>query len=444
MRSPALAPVLLALALAVPAAAGPGVTIYTHDLGFVRESRTLALRGGLDTLRLEEISNRLDFSSVRLAPAAGRVRRLAYRWDVATGDELIEHARGLRVRVLSRGDRVAEGTLLSADGSWLVVRTDDGSLSTLSRAAVEAVQLSRPAGTLALKPAIEAVIDGGRGNVAAELSYLTGGLSWTAEHTLVRTGETRAVWSAVVQVENTTGRDYVDATLKLVAGEPARAAAPVRRAEPMMMMKAMADGAGAAEMTEASFADYHLYSVKGTATLRDRETQSLVMIEPRPITVAPRYLYRGGDSRGVLSQLEVVNSEKDGPGVPLPAGRVRCFQPDDSGALQFVGETTVSHTPVDEKRTLDLGYTFDLAAERRQMAERRVSDREREYDVELRLRNRKSSPVSIVVEEGIGGDTTLLKQSHPSTRKDAGTLQFTIDVPAGREVVLTYTARQRW
>jgi hypothetical protein len=444
MRNPALAPLLLALTLAGPATAGPSVTLYTHDLGFVRENRTLSVRAASDTLRLEDVSTQLDFSSVRLAPASGRLRRLAYRWDVATGDGLIEHARGQRVRVLSRGDRAVEGTLLSADGSWLVVGTDDGGLSTLSRTVVESVQLAKPPGSLALRPAIEAVLDGAHGEVAAELSYLTAGLSWTAEHTLVRTGETRAVWSAVVQVVNTTGRDYVDAALKLVAGEPSRTAAPGPRVMPMMM-RAMADGAGApaAEMSEASFADYHLYTLQGPATLRDRETQSLVMIDPRPITVTPRYLYRG-DPRGVLSQLEFVNSEKEGPGVPLPAGRVRCFQADDAGALQFVGETTVDHTPVDEKRTLDLGYAFDLAAERRQLAERRVGDREREFDVEVRLRNRKQVPASIVVEESLGGDTVLLKQSHPSTRKDSATVQFRIDVPAGREVVLTYTARQRW
>jgi len=166
---------VLALAGAHVAAAGPQVTVYSHDLGFVRESRSLNLRTGLDTLRLEDISTQLDFSSVRLAPASGRLRRLAYRWDVASGDGLIENARGQRVRVLSRGDRVAEGTLLSADGSWLVLRTDDGGLTSLARAAVEQVQLAKPSGALALKPAIEAVVEGGHGSVAAELSYLTGG-----------------------------------------------------------------------------------------------------------------------------------------------------------------------------------------------------------------------------------------------------------------------------
>ncbi len=436
---------LLVLVAAAPAAraAGPFVTVYSRDLGFVREARTLEAKSSPDTLRLENVSNRLDFTSVRLAPASGRVTRLAYRWDVASGDALIDRALGQRVRVLSRENRVAEGTLLSADGSWLVVRGDDGVLSTLARGSVDAVQLTRPGAGLALKPAIEAVLEGARGPVGAELSYLTGGLSWRAEHTLVRTGETTGQWSTRVLVDNTTGRDYVDATLKLVAGEPARAGVVVPKGAPMMM-RAMDAGAPAAEMSEAAFSEYHLYTLRGPATLRDRESQSLVLLDPRPVALAPRYLYRNGDAQGVLAQLELVNSAKSGPGAPLPAGRVRTFQADEGGALQFIGERTIEHTPVDEKLTLDVGYAFDVAAERRTTSEKRPGPRERQYAIEIRLRNRKALPVKVVVEEAIGGDTEVTAQSAPSVRKDATTLQWTLDVPAGQETVLTYSARQTW
>lgn len=444
--APALVPALaLALATAAAPAAtrdrGPFVTIYAHDLGYVREARALDARAATDTLRLEDISNRLDFSSVRLAPASGRVRRLAYRWDVATGDGLFERQLGQRVRVSCRDNRVAEGALLSADGNWLVLRADDGTLATIARGAVEQVQFARAPGTLALKPAIEAVLEGARGAVDAELSYLTGGLSWSAEHQLVRTGETTGTWSTMVQVENTTGRDYVNATVKLVAGEPAReAAAPMPRA---MLMRA-AEAAPAADMNEASFSEYHLYTLREPATLRDRESQALVMVEPRPVTLAPRYAYRNGDPQGVLAQLEIVNSSKAGPGVPLAAGRVRTFQADDAGALQFTGERSIGHVPVDEKLVLDIGYAFDLAAERRTTYEKHPGPRERVYGMEVKLRNRKSVAATVTVEEAVGGDTEVTAQSQPSVRKDAGTLQWTVAVPAGREVVLTWEARQRW
>lgn len=439
--------VLALLVLAPDArAAGPSLTVYSRDLGFVRETRTLAARGGRDTLRLEGVSNRLDFSSVRLAPAAGRVTRLAYRWDTASGDAFVEKALGQRVRVVSKGDRVTEGSLVSADGAWLVVLGDDGAVVTLSRDAVQELRLAKLPQSLSLRPAIEAVLEGAKGPTSAELSYLTGGLSWSCEHLLVRTGETAGTWSARVLVENSTGRSYDEAKLKLVAGEPARTGGMPVAPEPRMM-RTMALGAEAADggaLTEAAFADYHLYTLAGTATLRDRESQSLVMIEPRAVKLAPRYLYRGGDPRGIAIQLEMVNSARDGAGAPLPAGRVRCFQPDADRDLQFTGETNLKHTAIDEKLTLELGYAFDLAAERKTTADRRISDREREFSVEIELRNRKTAPARIVVEESIGGDMQVTAQSAPSTRKDANTVQWTLDVPAGGKVTLTYTARHRW
>lgn len=436
---------IAAVTLATAAQAGPSLTIYTHDLGFVRETRTLDLRAARDTVRLEDVSSMLDFSSVRLAPAAGRVTRLAYRWDVASGDAMIERAVGQRVRVLSRGDRVAEGVLVAADGAWLVIRGDDGSIRSQARGTVEEVALANPGRALSLKPAIEAVVEGARGSTNADLSYLTGGLSWSAEHTLVRTGENTATWGTVVQVQNTTGRAYTNARLQLVAGEPSRATPPRPKLEYAMMARVSADAGGAPDpgMSEEAFADYHLYTLNGEVTLRDRETQSLVMYDPKGVQVTPRYLYRGG-SPGVQSQLILVNDSKSGTGQPLPAGRVRFFQPDATKQLQFTGETNIGHTAADEKLTMDVGTAFDLAAERVQKTDRRISDREREYSIEIKLRNRKANSVTIVVEESLGGDITVTQQSHPSVRKDASTLQFEVVVPAGKEAVLTYTARQRW
>ena len=437
---------LLALAAVAPArAAGPAVTIYTHDLGYVRETRALDLRAATDTVRIENVSSALDFSSVRLTPrdAGAKVTRLSYRYDVASSDALLDRARGSRVRIGSRGDRVTEGTLIAADGAWLTVRAADGSIQTVSREAVETVSLANP-GSLALKPAIEAAIEGGRkGKLDCELAYLTGGLSWNAEHTVVRKGENEATWSTNVTVENNTGRDYVDAALKLVAGEPRRAPgamAPMPRAEKMMVT--MADAVQS--MPEVAFADYHLYTLPGTATLRDRESQSVAMLSPRTVKLSPRYFYRGGDPRGVTTQLVTTNENANGLGVPLAGGRVRIYEPDPSGALQFTGETTIGHTAQGEKVTLDIGQAFDLVGERKELSNKRVSDREREIAVEITLRNRKPNAVTITVQESVGGDTEITQKSQAFTRKDANTIEFEVPVPAGKEVKVTYTAHTRY
>lgn len=436
-----------AVAVAVaPPATGPRITVYTRDLAFVREVRTLDLgAAGRDTVLLSDVSRSLDVSSARLAPEGGaRVERLAWRFDVANGDELLERSLGQRVRVVTRGERVTEGTLVASDGVWLLVRLDDGTISALARTAVEDVRLARPPRGLSLRPSLEAVVDGGRGTVRAELSYLTAGMSWSAEHTVVRSGEGAATWSTAVRVENTSGVEFRDARLKLVAGEPRRAGGGQPPPMPMMRTMAMAgEAAQKADFEEAAFSEYHLYTLDRPATLRDRETQILTLIEPRAAKVRPRYFYRAG-AGGVTAQLEVTNTAAQGLGVPLPAGRVRFFERDAEGDLQFTGETTIRHTPEGDTATLDVGTVFDLTAERREVSNKRISDREREMVVEVELRNRKKTDVTIVVEEPLGSDSEILQKTHDFTRKDASTVRFDVAVKAGSVVTLRYTARVRY
>ncbi|HEY2954307.1 MAG TPA: DUF4139 domain-containing protein [Candidatus Eisenbacteria bacterium] len=427
-------------------AAAPRVTVYTHDLAFVRETRSLDLSAARDTVTIEDVPKRLDFTSVRLVPAGdARLTRLAWRFDVASGDAVIEQALGRRVRITSRGERVTEGTLVSSDPSWLVVRAEDGAIHTVALPAVETVRLANPSGDMALRPRLEAVLEArSRGRVEAELSYLAGGLSWSAEHACVRRGEGAATWSTAVTVENQSGRDFVDAALKLVAGEPRRELpVPMPVADARMDYTKVQAAAGAGPLSEQAFSEYHLYSLDRPATLRDRESQRLTMLDPRAIKVAPRYLYsRGGP--GVRTQLVVVNDAASGLGVPLPGGRVRFYEADAAGDLQFTGESSIPHTAAGEKLTLDVGQAFDLVGERRDLYRRRISDREREEAVEIKLRNRKKAEVTIVVEETVGGDSEVIQKTHDFIRKDANTIEFSIPVAPGKEAVLSYTVRVRY
>jgi hypothetical protein len=452
MKATALGTLAASLGLVIASAAAaasraPAVTVYTRDLGLVRETVALEPAAG-DTVRISDMPERLDFSSVRLVPTAGKVTRLAWRYDTESGDRMIEAARGSRVSVRSRGDRAIEGVLVTSDPMWLVVRTDDGGLSTLARQAVEEVRLVKPPAMLSVRPTLEAVIEGAGGRKSSgDIAYLTGGLSWSAEHMVIRRGENSVEWSANVTVDNTSGRDYVGADLKLVAGEPRRVMPPQPQPYVRGFASALPEASmakAAPDLSEQSFSEYHLYTLDRPATLRDREQQSLTMIAPHTVQMTPRYVYHGGDPRGVTAQLELVNDTKSGLGVPLPAGRVRIYEADASGGLQLTGETPIKHTAEGEKVTLEVGSAFDIAAERKQLDDKRISDREREYTVEISLRNRKKAAVTVRVDDPASGDVTVLKSTHDSTRPDANTLRFEVPVPAGKEVLVRYTARVRY
>src|SRR2546422_10482174 len=98
------------------------------------------------------------------------------------------------------------------------------------------------------------------------------------------------------------------------------------------------------------------------------------MIEPHAVTISPSYRYRGGDPRGVRAQLEAVNTAAVGLGVPLPAGRGGIYEPDPAGDLQFIGESSITHTAEGGKLTPEGGTPFDLAAERRGAVAKRRND----------------------------------------------------------------------
>ena len=65
-------------------------------------------------------------------------------------------------------------------------------------------------------------------------------------------------------------------------------------------------------------------------------------------------------------------------------------------------------------------------------------------EIEVKLRNRKKTNVTIVVEEPVAGDHEIVKKSHEYTHKDANTLRFEIPVAAGKEAVLDYVVRVRY
>jgi hypothetical protein len=60
------------------------------------------------------------------------------------------------------------------------------------------------------------------------------------------------------------------------------------------------------------------------------------------------------------------------------------------------------------------------------------------------LRNhKKDKDVTIRVEEHFGGDWEILEKSHKFEKIDASTARFTIDVPSGKEVIVTYRVEYR-
>ena len=96
----------------------------------------------------------------------------------------------------------------------------------------------------------------------------------------------------------------------------------------------------------------------------------------------------------------------------MPAGVLRVYQADSKGGVQFVGEDRIGHTPKDETLNVKIGNAFDVVAERKQIDFEKIASNVFEVEYEITLRNHKTTPVAVEVNEPIGGTWRILRSSH--------------------------------
>ncbi len=163
-----------------------------------------------------------------------------------------------------------------------------------------------------------------------------------------------------------------------------------------------------------------------------------------------QFYYRNAQRPGapIKDQVHVLyrfkNEEKAGLGMPMPAGTVRVYQADSKGGVQFAGEDRIDHTPKDEMISLQIGNAFDVVAERKQTDYKAISTRVIELEYEITLRNHKDIPITVEVNEPLGGDWEMLQSSYKFTKTAAFAAQFVVPVEKNGTSVLKYRVRVRW
>jgi hypothetical protein len=110
----------------------------------------------------------------------------------------------------------------------------------------------------------------------------------------------------------------------------------------------------------------------------------------------------------------------------------------------FIGEDRIEHTPKDEFLNIKIGNAFDVVAERKQTDYKKIADRVYEMAYEITLRNHKETPVTVQVNEPIGGDWEMVSSTYEAKKMDAFAAQFNVPVKANGESVVKYRIRVHW
>jgi len=430
------------------------ITIYNDGTGLVKDTRSLNFPSGQFDLKFMDVAASMDPTSVHFVslndPDAIAILEQNYEYDLVSTAALYQRHIDKQVSVLTEDGRTIDGTLLAYDGN-MVVQTADGIV--IVNNPVQVTFEALPEGLITRPTLRWSLINNGDSSHECEMSYLTTGLGWRANYVAV-VGQNDDILDLTgwVTINNNSGTAYNDATLKLVAGEVNRVQPEnVARSGGMAMLETAPMNAPGFE--EESFFEYHLYTLQRPATVLNHQQKQINLLEGEGISVDkifvfdPGYAYWGrGDTAeaDIQVRLRFMNSEDNGLGIPIPAGTLRVYKEDSSGALQFIGEDNVDHTPKDEEIEVFLGEAFDIVGERVVLDRREIRNDIWEYDVEVTIRNHKTDSVNITYWDHVWGDWEVRTSSHEYLQKDASTVEFVIPVEADGETVLTYTIRREW
>jgi hypothetical protein len=436
------------------------LTVYNSDIALVRDVRNLQLPRGTSNLRFMDIAATVNPATVHFRslsePSRVSVLEQNYEYDLLEPDKLLRKYVGRDVtliRLVQRNGATQEeevkARLLSYNSApvWQIGN------EIVTGLHADHIRFPELPGNLYSRPTLIWTLDnGGTTRHRVEASYLAGQLSWSADYvlTVARDDKTGDI-DGWVTLKNASGTSFPNARLQLVAGDLNRVKQVLGR---MAMNESRMDAAAAAPMAQEAFSDYHLYTFGRKTTINNNQTKQLSMLGGTGFPVVKRYVvegqqfyYRNAQHPGapikdvVQVFYQFKNEERSGLGMPMPAGVVRVYQSDSSGGTQFVGEDRIDHTPKDETLNLKIGNAFDVVVERKQVDFEKIAANTYEVEYAITLRNHKSTPVAVEVNEPLGATWRMLRSSHEWTKTAAWAAQFQVPVTANGSATLNYRVR---
>ena len=481
----------LAWAEGKPGDTQPALTIYNGNFFVARERFPMELKPGVNEVSYAGIAAHLEPDSVILRDPNGRALQILeqnYRNDPISQELLLSFYEGKTIDFLVQpNNQIVKGKIVRSGYVPSVNYSNGYPQTSYMQPLIEVdgvLRFGLPGQPLfpalsadsILKPTLHWAIEtNDPGAFDAEVSYVSGGMSWHADYNLVVSDKSTGKFDALdvigwVTMSNQSGKTFENARIKLLAGDVNKIQAPgVSGAIYNAEAKAMRADAMAPPVQEKSFDEFHLYTLERPTTLRDQETKQVEFVRSTGIHAQRIYVYDGAKvdqyayynreqirnepNYGTLSNPKIwvmeefKNAQANHLGMPLPKGKLRFYRRDTDGHLEFVGENEIDHTPKDETIRIYTGNAFDVVGERKR-TNYHVDSRNNWMDesFEIKVRNHKKEPVDVRVVEHMYRWTNwkLTEQSHSSNKTDAQTAEFPITIPPDGEEVVTYTVHYSW
>jgi hypothetical protein len=440
------------------------ITVYNSNIALVRDVRQLTLPAGSFRLKFMDIAATINPATVHFRsltePDKLSVIEQNYEYDLLEPAKLLHKYVGKEVTLVRTYQD--SGTTKHEEIKATLLSDNNGPVWKIGNDIVtgmfaESYRFPEVPANLYDRPTLLMSLDNsGPRKHQIEASYLATNLSWNSDYVLTVARDDKAAdLDGWVTLANNSGTAFRNARLQLVAGELNR----IAPSAPMAMRADAVNGRVAKEMQfqQEAFSEYHLYSLGRRTSVEDKETKQISLLQGTGVPVEKVFVVNGQNfyyhnvynpgspqKDPVMVFYKFKNEEKAGLGMPLPAGNLRVYQKDSKGGVLFIGEDHIDHTPKDETITVHIGNAFDVVAERKQTDYKRIDTRVWEMEFEITLRNHKDTPITVEVNEPIGGDWEMLSSSYKFTKTAAFAAQFKVPVDKNGTSILKYRIRAKW
>ena len=420
------------------------VTIYKDGTALVKQEIVWNnIPKGKSIIKYDDIPKSIQKDTPFISIENVQVLNQKFVEKIFSTNNYFSSKKGDYITVKLRNEKAVSGNLLEISSNLLTIQSKY-SVRSFNRDNIEYIETKDNISAPNFSPYLQWEIKNNKaGKVKASLVYKLGNVSWDAIYRLTTNGQTKGELVVEGVIFNNSSKDYLNANINLVEGI-------INKSKPkqtnnyseMAMSRSVVQ-----KNTPAELGDYYIYSTGSIQNFTSRENITVGIYGPLNVNYEKVYVFenfeRQKKDEPLIIEYTLSNTEKDGLGIVLPAGKVDIYTNSNKGGFEFIGSDNIGQVPKGESSKIQAGYAFDITGKRKVIN----YDRQRKSEeavIEVALNNSKSETASVKVVEHINGDWVIRDPSHDYIKEDASTIHFLIDVEPGKKEFITYTYRKEW
>ena len=420
------------------------VTIYKDGTALVKQEIVWDnIPKGKSIIKYDDIPKSIQKDTPFISIENVQVLNQKFVEKIFSSNNYFSSKKGDYITVKLKNEKAVSGNLLEISSSVLTIQSKY-SVRSFNRDNIEYIETKDNISAPNFSPYLQWEIKNNKaGKVKASLVYKLGNVSWDAIYRLTTNGQTEGELVVEGVIFNNSSKDYFNANINLIEGI-------INKSKPkqtnnyseMAMSRSVVQ-----KNTPAELGDYYIYSTGSIQNFTSRENITVGIYGPLNVNYEKVYVFENFERQKKDEPLRIEytlsNTEKDGLGIVLPAGKVDIYTNSNKGGFEFIGSDNIGQVPKGESSKIQAGYASDITGKRKVIN----YDRQRKSEeavIEVALNNSKSETASVKVVEHINGDWVIRDPSHDYIKEDASTIHFLVDVDPGKKEFITYTYRKEW